>query len=209
MGCYTWFNFPVPDGLQIRQVYGVVFSNDGRILIRIEDGKYKLTGGKPEKGESFEETLQREYIEELNVELTDVCYLGYLLVDENGDKYAQVRMIAKIKDIKESHIDPATGKLYGRKLIPADTLKSYLRYSDKAGNQMLDDAIIFAKEKYGFSYLADEKENELILITPSIFMKESALEYKEEHFAFGDRQIHGSGGLAFYDNYEEWLSHIL
>ncbi len=51
-------------------------------------------------------------------------------------------------------------------------------------------------------------ENDLILIEPSADMEEMAIEYKNEHFASGDMQIHGSGGLAFYDDYSEWLDHI-
>ena len=50
--------------------------------------------------------------------------------------------------------------------------------------------------------------NELVLVCPSTDMKEEILQYKEEHFASGDMQVHGSGGLAFYDNYDEWLSRI-
>ena len=41
MAEFRWFTEPVPEGLKVRQVYGVVFSNDGRVLLRIEDGKYK------------------------------------------------------------------------------------------------------------------------------------------------------------------------
>ena len=81
----TWFKDLLPEQLPVKQVYGIAFSND-----------------------------KREYIEELNIELEDIYYLGYLLVEEYSDKYAQVRMIAKIKDIHDSHIDPATGKIYGR-----------------------------------------------------------------------------------------------
>jgi 8-oxo-dGTP pyrophosphatase MutT (NUDIX family) len=108
---------PVPEDLPVRQVYGIAFSNDGRILLRIEDGKYKLTGGRPESGESFEETLLREYVEELNVNLVEAHYLGYLLVEEDGNKYAQVRMIARIKDILENHIDIATEKSMEESLL--------------------------------------------------------------------------------------------
>ena len=50
--------------------------------------------------------------------------------------------------------------------------------------------------------------NELVLVCPSTDMKEEILQYKEEHFASGDMQVHGSGALAFYDNYDEWLSRI-
>lgn len=208
VGTYTWFKSPVPDDLLVRQVYGVVFSNDGRILLRIENGRYKLTGGKPEAGETFEETLYREYLEELNIELTDIHYLGYLLVEENGDKYAQVRMIARIRDIGESHVDPATEKVYGRELVPVDSVKEHLNYSDLAGNQMLDAAMDLAKEIFAFNAHYSDEGNDLILIEPSASMKAAALEYKNEHFASGDMQVHGSGGLAFYDDYDEWLRHI-
>ena len=145
---YTWYNITVPSDLKVRQVYGIAFTEDGRIILRIENNKYKLTGGKPEVNESYEETLKREYIEELNVELEDCYYLGFLLVEDNNEKYAQVRMIAKIKSINENHIDPATGEMYERELVNADKVKKLLNYKDEAGNLMLDEAIQKAKEKY-------------------------------------------------------------
>ena len=145
---YTWYNIPVTSDLKVRQVYGIAFNDEGRIILRIENNKYKLTGGKPEENESYEETLKREYIEELNVELEDCYYLGFLLVEDNNEKYAQVRMIAKIKSINENHIDPATGEMYERELVNADKVKKLLNYKDEAGNLMLDEAIQKAKEKY-------------------------------------------------------------
>lgn len=51
-------------------------------------------------------------------------------------------------------------------------------------------------------------ENDLILVEPSADMEEMAIEYKDEHFTSGDMQVHGSGGLAFYDDYSKWLDHI-
>lgn len=149
---YTWHNSMVPLNLMVRQVYGIVFDNDFKVLLRVENEKYKLAGGKPEEDETFEETLKREYIEEVNVELEECYYLGYLLVEENDSKYAQVRMIAKIKNINENHIDPATGIMYGRKLVDSNELKKYLNYQDEAGNMMIDDAINKAKEKWSDVY---------------------------------------------------------
>ena len=149
MAEYTWVKEAVPEGLSVKQVYGIAFSDDNRILLRIEDGQYKLTGGKPENAESFEETLKREYIEDLNVGLEDIHYLGYLLLEDDSDKYAQVRMIAKIKAINDSHVDPATGKIYGRELVPMSKVKEYLNYSDSAGNEMIEDAIKLAIDIYG------------------------------------------------------------
>ena len=48
----------------------------------------------------------------------------------------------------------------------------------------------------------------LELIVPSIELKEKIVQYKEEHFRFGDMQVHGSGGLAYFDYFDEWLKHI-
>ena len=150
---YTWIKNNVPNNLKVKQVYGIVFSDDGRVLLRIEDNKYKLTGGKPENNETFDETLKREYIEEINVELEECYYLGYLQVEENCEKYAQVRMIAKIKKINKKRPDLDTCKIYNRKLVNLSNVKKYLKYSDEAENLMIDDAICMAYNKYNFSEL--------------------------------------------------------
>lgn len=153
---YTWNHCAVPHNLKITQVYGVVFSDDKRILLRVEDGKYKLTGGKPEENESYADTLRREYIEELNIELDDIHYLGYLLVEENNiEPYAQVRMIGKIKKINTNRPDIDTGKQYKRFFSSINNVKKYLNYEDKAGNLLIDDAIDMANQKYIFEKTSD------------------------------------------------------
>ena len=53
--------------------------------------------------------------------------------------------------------------------------------------------------------LSDDK---LVLIIPSKGIKEEILQYKEEHFKSGDMQVHGSGGLAYYDDIDTWMEHI-
>lgn len=155
---YDWKREKVPKDLVTKQVYGIVFSMDGNILLRVEDNKYKLTGGKPEKcDKDFEETLIREYIEELNVELEDIYYLGYLLVEEeNQERYAQVRMIARIKNIGEIKPDIDNGKTYRRFMSSVKNVKEYLSYPDLAGNQLIDDAITMAKTKYKIDFSANE-----------------------------------------------------
>ena len=155
---YKWIKKEVEKGLLIRQVYGVVFSNDGKILLRTENNKYMLTGGKPERDETYEETLKREYLEELNIEVDNVYYLGYLLVDdEDGtEPYAQVRMIATIKQINDARPDTDSGKLYGRFLANLKNVKGYLDY-EEAGNSLIDDAIILAKEKYDLDDYNEEE----------------------------------------------------
>ena len=147
---YKWIKDSVPNDLTVKQVYGIVFSDDNRILLRIEDGVYKLTGGKPDNCEDFEQTLKREYLEEVNTELYDCHYLGYLFVTEDaGEQYAQVRMVARIKSIGEERPDIDNGKMYGRELVPSGRVKEFLNYKDEAGNRMIDDAVKMAGEIYG------------------------------------------------------------
>ncbi|MBO7631999.1 MAG: GNAT family N-acetyltransferase, partial [Lachnospiraceae bacterium] len=52
------------------------------------------------------------------------------------------------------------------------------------------------------------RDAELVLISPSEEMKEDVMQYREEHFAFGDTQVHGTGGLAYYDDFDEWLNRV-
>ena len=63
---YSWVRNELPHNYEVKQVYGIVFSDDCRILLRIDNNKYKLSGGKPEINESFEETLKR-FKEDYNI----------------------------------------------------------------------------------------------------------------------------------------------
>lgn len=158
MAKYTWIKKEVEEGLLIRQVYGVAFSKNGKVLLRTENNKYYLTGGKPEGKETYEETLKREYLEEVNIEVGTPYYLGYLLVDEeDGTKpYAQVRMITHIEKVNEVRPDIDSGKTYGRFLANPENVKAYLNYGT-AGNLLIDDAIAMAKEKYQFDASNEEE----------------------------------------------------
>lgn len=155
---FTWKKEPVPSCLKVKQVYGIIFTNDFRIVLRVEDGKMKLTGGKPVYRESYEETLKREYIEELNIEIDDIFYLGYLLVEESDEQYAQVRMIGRIKSVHAIRPDIDTRKTYLRFLVTLNNVKKYLDYSDRAGNFMIDDAIMFSKQNYKINEISELEE---------------------------------------------------
>ena len=157
MSKYLWIKSDVPKQLEVRQVYGIVFSDEGKILLRMDDNKYKLTGGHPEKKDNcFENTLKREFIEEINVELKEIYYFGYLLVEESTEQYAQIRMIAKINKIGKIRPDLDNGKVYQRYMANQNNVNRYLNYSDLAGNQMIADAIKMANEKFNFTYSDNE-----------------------------------------------------
>ena len=49
---------------------------------------------------------------------------------------------------------------------------------------------------------------ELVLVYPTKDMEEQIFQYKKEHFDYGDMQVHGTGGLAYFDSFDEWLGHI-
>lgn len=52
------------------------------------------------------------------------------------------------------------------------------------------------------------KSNSLILVRPTIQMKEQALDYREEHFKCGEMVINGSELLDKTEDYEEWLDAV-
>lgn len=147
---YKWYNENVPKDLEIKQVYGIVFNEDGKIFLRIDDGIYKLTGGRPEiKDKSMEDTLKREFIEEANIIIKNIHFLGYQLVNENNGikPYAQVRMIAQIDKIFENRPDLDNGKLYKRVFkTPEETIK--LLNWGETGKKQIEAAVELARKYF-------------------------------------------------------------
>ena len=117
MSTYRWIESEVPKALEIRQVYGFIFSPDGRILLLEDEGKYNLPGGKPENGESMSETLIREAQEEAQITIHSPNYLGYQLITAD-EEFAQVRLVGLIDQIFPSASDPSTGRKYSRLWVP-------------------------------------------------------------------------------------------
>lgn len=147
---YKWCNGEVPTGIEIKQVYGIVFNADGNIFLRIDNGIYKLTGGRPEiEDKSIEDTLKREFIEEANITIKNIHLLGYQLVDENSEvkPYAQVRMIAQIDKIFDNRPDLDNGKLYKRVFkSPKETI-NLLNWGE-VGKKQIEEAVKLAKKYY-------------------------------------------------------------
>ena len=155
MAMITWEKGEVPHGMRIRQIYGICFTQDGRVLLRIENGKYKLTGGKPENDDADRnETLEREFFEEVNTVIGNPVMVGYQLVDEeNGsEKYAQIRMTALIESIGEPKPDPdRPGKwIYGRYLTSPSEAARLLNWGE-VGVRQIHDAFETAKKEFGLN----------------------------------------------------------
>ncbi len=47
-------------------------------------------------------------------------------------------------------------------------------------------------------------KNDIVLVRPTLELKEKALEYRKEHFQHGEKIIYGSELLDKTESYEEW-----
>jgi 8-oxo-dGTP pyrophosphatase MutT (NUDIX family) len=148
----------VPAGLPVTQVYGFCFDNDGRVLVIADHARmlYELPGGKPELGETNEETLRREVTEEAQTHLGDINFIGYQMVEgddylKDSQPYAQVRAIARIKEVLPAAPDPATGLTFRRFLCPARSALALLGWDGPSAAMQVDAAIRGARELWAIS----------------------------------------------------------
>lgn len=137
-----------PVDLPITQIYGFCLDADGRALVIHDRMKFCLPGGTPEPGETEQETLAREVLEEANTTIEFIRTVGYQLVlnDDlrSGRPYAQLRVLARIRAIGPRRPDPATGRIYGRALCPLPELNHLLRWGEP-GEQQIAAALAAAR----------------------------------------------------------------
>lgn len=101
-----------------------------------EEDNDNLPGGKFESGESIEETLRRELIEEINMRVLSWRPIGYqkLTNEKFGIEY-QLRVYAELEPIGEFVSDPG-GSIIGHSLVPVDDMNSHIKYGD-VGDRMV------------------------------------------------------------------------
>lgn len=161
----TWHNGEVPPHLKTTQVYGLVFSNDGRMLLRIEQKKnrkvFTLAGGTPESFDSDRvATLRREMLEEVNTTLKDdIIMVGYQEIDEeNGiPPYAQVRMTAIIDKIGPVQPDPDNGETYERMLTTPKRAIELMGWGE-VGKSQIEEAVKIAQKEFYFEEISEIEE---------------------------------------------------
>ncbi|NCB48553.1 MAG: hypothetical protein EOM55_02895 [Clostridia bacterium] len=159
-----WHIGKVPKRLKIKQVYGVIFTENGRVLLKGEKENdeviYSLAGGSPETfDKGIEATLRRELIEEVNVTIGEPILLGYQEVDEQNGKppYAQVRMVAMIDKIGKSQPDPDTGETYERLLTHPKKAIQFLNWGD-IGKKIIEKAVMVATKEFGLKDFIDKNQ---------------------------------------------------
>ena len=146
---YTWI--PGNDSSTFepnKQVYGIVFDNNGEVLVIYEEGGWKIPGGSPEVGESAEQTLKREFLEEADVTLKNIEFIGAQKVEfpdnnnpnkDQGNSFYQLRFIADIDQLLPSTPDPDGGEVHPRKFIKFDELTNVMRWGE-VGKSMFETA---------------------------------------------------------------------
>ena len=134
------------------QVYGICFNSKGQILI-IKEKEWKIPGGTPRKGESPEETLKRELIEEADTVISKCWPLGVQKVDypDNPDAnmkiFYQYRYVCLIEKLLPQTPDPDNGLVHPRKLIPVKEITRWVKWGP-TGKAMFKDAIELFGEKF-------------------------------------------------------------
>ncbi len=99
---FAWIEGGEPSTELVSQVSGYVFNDNNEMLI-VKNKNWTIPGGHPEEGESYVETLKREVIEESNVEIKNIVYLGQVKVTnmDNGEIKYQLRYTAEADVIND------------------------------------------------------------------------------------------------------------
>ena len=140
----------------VTQIYGIIFNDKGEILVSREtpDSKWQISGGKPEKGETNEEAVRRELLEEVDVKAGTVYSLGAQRTEipnnpnkNEGDLFYQLRYVVELGELLPQTPDPDRGNVWERMFVPAEKITEYIKWGE-VGNAMFDDAIKLWKENH-------------------------------------------------------------
>lgn len=139
---YTWYEAAHPPmGMLVRQVYGYVFDDLGRLVVHYDAdlGAFNLPGGTPEEADGGDvvATLVREVAEEVQITISDPVYLGYQQVVRPGQApYAQLRMAARLDRLHARAPDPDSGRVHVRRLCPLPEAAKLLGWGSPAEPQI-------------------------------------------------------------------------
>jgi 8-oxo-dGTP pyrophosphatase MutT (NUDIX family) len=120
----------------IAQSYGICFDKDGKIAIGRNsltfNGRWMLPGGRRENGESPEQTLKRELLEELDLTVDKYKLIGAQKVEYPDDvskkPFYQFRYAVIIKEAKPLTPDPDNGIVWERKFVNPSEVNSYIKW---------------------------------------------------------------------------------
>ncbi|MGH3830106.1 MAG: NUDIX hydrolase [Pseudonocardiaceae bacterium] len=101
--------------MPVIQVYGWLVDDAGRVLLQDTGDQFNLPGGSPEPIDvDLAATVVREAMEESQVTVADVVYLGYEQVERAGRPRALVRTVGRIGEFHPRQPDPDGGRVFRR-----------------------------------------------------------------------------------------------
>ncbi|MEU3414631.1 NUDIX hydrolase [Streptomyces sp. NPDC006658] len=138
---WPWREEPAPAGIPVRQCWGWLFAQDGRVLVLLDptNGAACLPGGTPESQDHGDPaaTLIREAAEEAAVQISSPVLLGHLPDEDHGNgPCARVRMAAVLTGVGPSRPDPATGQTYVRALATPEQVTELFDWGPSAADQL-------------------------------------------------------------------------
>jgi 8-oxo-dGTP pyrophosphatase MutT (NUDIX family) len=146
---FTWYPKPVPEGMPVVQVYGWLLDGAGRVLVQDTGTRFNLPGGSPEHDDAdLAATVAREAMEESQVTVTDVVYLGYEQVHRAGRLHALVRTVGRIGEFHPRHPDPDGGRLFRRLMTSLRDAPSLLGWGS-SGLAQAQSATQVAQRRWG------------------------------------------------------------
>ena len=138
----------IPD-LPWQQVYAIG-NLDGQVPLITSltcEKEFNLPGGRTEPGETIEQTIAREMIEECNMRVIEWQPLGYQhLTEPDGKQIFQFRVYAKLEKIDEFVNDPGGGVIKNT-LVDLSQVNSLIKYGE-IGERMV---------KLAKKYFTDER----------------------------------------------------
>ena len=116
----------------ITQAYGVCLDQAGHVILqKCGDYPWNIPGGRPEPGETYEQTVIREVYEEVTVVVRDPQFIGYQEIWQNGVITGyQLRYVAFVVRIDPPAPDPDNGHLRERMFVPLSEAMNYVPYSN-------------------------------------------------------------------------------
>ena len=134
----------------VTQSYGFCYNDENELLVveTLTSGKWQVPGGHLEASETAVDTLHREIIEEADVKIKDIIYLGAQKITNNqDDKFEyQVRYAARVEAVLPRTPDPDKGFIIPRKFVDPYT------YNQLADWGVIGDELIrLSMEKIGIT----------------------------------------------------------
>jgi ADP-ribose pyrophosphatase YjhB (NUDIX family) len=175
----------VPENLNITASLSIPILNNKIFLVRQKDNRWDIPGGHVEKGENWEEALNRELTEEAGIKVSHSSIIGYFEVTAKTNdsdyklKYDSPSAIAVSISFVQSYVDNwrMPSDILERAVVSFKDLDRYLNRRDD--NSQLKSVVLYAKSildlfkfTYKFSFTKDSISSDVLVTQVYGFCKD-------------------------------------